>query len=572
MTRQRQLIAVVAIVLGGFGVGFTAGAYRLPPFYQIAWLKNSVYERWIPRVPRYVPTTPTAVVIIETALQRLLVKRLQMPNLSEDFNGGGALATADNLLYVVTSGGHVRVLDVRAVRPLDATIDTVPINRADLLRSDARYAVVLTWFRSVGAHAEVVDDSTQRLFVMHNRFDVGKSCFTFNISRTTLARRGDRMAMREPWRTIYTSSPCMVLQGGEGYGRYPFSGHISGGKIIEYDASRLLVTVGDYNFDGYLRAAWPMDLTNPYGKFILLNKESGASEIFAFGARNNMGLLRDASGTLWATESGPQGGDELNVIERGANYGWPEVSYGINYESNPWPLAREQGRHDQYRRPVFAWVPSVVPTNLIRVEGHPGKFDAWRGDLLIATLRGQSLLRLRLDSAGHVAYEERIPFGDRIRDMVRLFDGRIALLTDATGYLAILDDGGPEWARLSEEDLGRIAALESYDMLTEGLPTAAIRTDGEGLFAQRCAVCHALNGRSLTGPALDGVMGRRIGGLSDFRFSVALGSSESSWERSTLRTFLLAPDSVFPGTRMPRVGLTPAQADSIVAYLEKRTP
>jgi aldose sugar dehydrogenase len=547
----------------------TSGSYRLPPFYQIAWLKNSVVERMFPRTPQYTPSSPLAVAVLETSLQRVLVKRLQLPNAAEEFSGGGALATAGDLLYVMTSGGHVRAFDMRRVHPLETAIDTVPINRADLMQSRARYAVVLTWFRSVGAHAEALDDSTQRLFVMHNRFDARNECFTFNISRTTLVRRGDRLEMSEPWRTLYTTAPCMTLQGDEGFGRYPFSGHISGGKMIDFDGKRLLVTVGDFNFDGYLRDAWPMDRSNPYGKFILLDKETGRSEIYAIGARNDMGLLRDSSGTIWATESGPQGGDELNIVERGENYGWPESTYGINYESNPWPLAREQGRHDRYRTPVFAWVPSVVPTNLIRIEGHPGKFDAWRGDLLIASLRGQSLLRLRFDASQRVVYEERIPFGDRIRDMVRLFDGRIALLTDATGYLAILDDGGPEWARMTDDERGRISVLESYDALTAGLPTAKPITDGEGLYGQRCASCHALDGQSRIGPALNGVLGRRIGGLDGYQYSLALTASAQSWSAGELRRYLLAPDEYFPGTRMPNIGLTPEQADSLVAFLQR---
>ncbi|MFN0097650.1 MAG: PQQ-dependent sugar dehydrogenase [Gemmatimonadaceae bacterium] len=566
MSRRSKILLVSAVVFA-FLYGFAAGSYRLPPFYQIAWIKNSIVERLNPPVAEYEPLTPRAVTILETALQRILVKRVPLPSAGDEFVGGGALTAAGNQLYVVTSGGHVSVYDTRQIARLSATIDTVPINRADLMRSKTRYIITTFWFRVSGAFAEVVDDSTQRLFVAHNRYDPTRDCFTYNISRTTLVRSAAAVRAREPWRTIYTTTPCMTLQGSEGFGRHPFSGHISGGKMLAFDRTRLLVTVGDFNYDGYLREAWSMDRSNPYGKFMLVDKESGRAEIHAIGARNDMGLYRDSAGTIWATESGPQGGDELNVVVGGANYGWPTATFGIGYESSPWPREGPQGRHDAHQAPVFAWLPSVVPTNLIRIEGPAGMFDAWRGDLLIGSLRDQALHRLRLDARGRVVYDERIPFGDRIRDLLRLPDGKIVLLTDATGFLTFLDDGGPEWERITDATRDRIAALERYDQLADPGAVRAELSDGESLFKQKCVSCHALDGREMQGPSLAGVLSRRVGSLEGFDYSTVLGTDTRTWDPELMIRFLLHSETDFVNTRMQKVSLTRAQADSIVAYL-----
>jgi cytochrome c2 len=570
---MRRLLSL-GIACGLFVYGFTAGVYRLPPFHQVAWMKNAVVERMFPRVETYVPPTPQSATLVPSALQRLLQKRIALPNESQDFAGGGALAVAGDLVYVFTRDGHIAVMNMAVPRKLTTDIYAVPLNRLEFMQSKARYEMPLGWFRVNGAMAEVVDDSTHVLFATHDRFDTKRECFTYHLSRITIRHSLEAARAAEQWETIFSSAPCMPLQGKAGAGRHPFSGHISGGRMIAFDEQRLLVTVGDFNFDGYLRPAWSMDPSNPYGKYLLIDKETGASEIFAIGARNNMGLYRDVSGTIWSTESGPQGGDELNVVVRGENYGWPTSTYGIGYESTPWePSTEEQGRHDRYRQPVLAWMPSIVPTAIIRMEGHPGTFEAWRGDLLVATLRDQSLHRLRLDSSGRVVYDERIWLGERMRDLVRLPDGQILLLTDATGQLVILADGGPEFMPASDSTPTWLAALDRFDALSDAATVAAtLVLDGEGLFGQKCASCHAIDGLTITGPSLDGVLRRRVGGRTDYSYSASLATDGRPWSSDLMRRYLLTPELDFPNTRMQKIGLTQLQSDSIIAYLSRLSP
>ena len=143
-----------------------------------------------------------------------------------------------------------------------------------------------------------------------------------------------------------------------------------------------------------------------------------------------------SSGALFSTEHGPKGGDELNLITEGSNYGWPNVSLGTGYKGYDLENHAPVGEHTSYQTPVFAWVPSIGPSNLIEVRG----FDRrWDGDLLVASLKANSLFRLRLEGT-RVLYAENIWVGQRIRDMLQLKNGTIVLWTDDTQLLFVSVD------------------------------------------------------------------------------------------------------------------------------------
>jgi len=150
-------------------------------------------------------------------------------------------------------------------------------------------------------------------------------------------------------------------------------------------------------------------------------------EIWSWGHRNIQGLVVDpATGALWAHEHGPQGGDEVNLITRGANYGWPRATHGVNYGGATITEHRSlPGMEDALK----VWVPSIAPSGLAVVTG--AAFPAWQGNLLVGALRDRSLVRLTREG-GRIVGEERIPmFGERIRDVRVLPDGRVLLLTDS---------------------------------------------------------------------------------------------------------------------------------------------
>ena len=168
------------------------------------------------------------------------------------------------------------------------------------------------------------------------------------------------------------------------------------------------------------------------------NQAGARPEIYSLGNRNVQGAaLHPVTGELWTHEHGPQGGDEVNVIRAGRNYGWPVITYGVEYV-----IGTKIGEGTQkpgMEQPLHIWVPSIAPSGLAFYQGD--RFPGWRGDLFVGALRGQMLVRLRFDGEKLVR-EERLLEGElgRIRDVRAGPDGYLYLLTDADdGVIARLE-------------------------------------------------------------------------------------------------------------------------------------
>ncbi len=161
-------------------------------------------------------------------------------------------------------------------------------------------------------------------------------------------------------------------------------------------------------------------------------------EIYSLGNRNVQGAaLHPVTGELWAQEHGPQGGDEVNVIRAGRNYGWPVITYGVEYVVG---TKIGEGTHKPgMEQPLHVWVPSIAPSGMAFYQGD--RFPRWRGDLFVGALKDQMLVRLRFDGEKRVE-EERLLKGvlGRIRDVRAGPDGYLYLLTDSPdGVIARLE-------------------------------------------------------------------------------------------------------------------------------------
>jgi glucose/arabinose dehydrogenase len=164
-------------------------------------------------------------------------------------------------------------------------------------------------------------------------------------------------------------------------------------------------------------------------------------EIFSLGNRNVQGAaLHPGTGVLWAHEHGPQGGDELNVIRAGANYGWPVITYGVNYVTGT--KIGEGSEKPGMAQPAKYWVPSPALSGMAFYQGD--RFPNWRGNLLMGALRGQSLIRVRLDGEKFVEDEFMLSGAvPRIRDVRVGPDGLVYLLTDVpNGAILRLEPAG----------------------------------------------------------------------------------------------------------------------------------
>jgi len=220
-------------------------------------------------------------------------------------------------------------------------------------------------------------------------------------------------------------------------GRNHFSGKIA------FDRNGFLfLTLGDRQAppQGDLAAHPAQDLSNHQGKIVRLhddgrvpadnpfvNRAGVRPEIWSYGHRNAQGLaFHPETGDLWSDEHGPQGGDELNRVQAGRNYGWPVIGFGVNYETG---LAIHAGTHRTgMEQPAHVWVPSIGVSGLMFYTG--SQFPDWRGHLFVGGMARQRLARLTLDGQRVINEEALAPQVGRIRDVRQGPDGYIYLVTD----------------------------------------------------------------------------------------------------------------------------------------------
>lgn len=215
------------------------------------------------------------------------------------------------------------------------------------------------------------------------------------------------------------------------------SGHFAHRLAISPDEQYLFVSSGDRQ-----QMEPAQDLRGNLGKILRLNLDGSpaagnpfadqgypAEEIYSLGHRNPLGLAFDPDGNLWSTEMGPQGGDELNLILPGRNYGWPEVSNGSHYGGQDIP---DHDLADDFEAPILWWNPSISPGSLMIYTGEA--FPQWRGDAFIGALSGQALLRADLDatSATKADVWDTGELGARIREVEQGPDGTIWVLQDGS--------------------------------------------------------------------------------------------------------------------------------------------
>jgi hypothetical protein len=407
-------------------------AALLCPSARADGFDESAIKTYVAARPR--PMTVKSTAEVKSNMVQLGIKWYGLP---KSAGTGGALVVADDILIVIRPRGDVLWADVERSNGFYRTKIVVPMNVTAFEAS----GIVETsgmdscCFRVGGAYGEPTENGL-RLFVSHHVFEDG--CFYFQVSRIDLVfRPTSGLRAKSDWKTIFKPTPCVHI----GDASQPFAGHQSGGRIVQFDDRHLLVSYGDHELDGENDGpVAPQDRASPYGKLWKVAKDGSSSSLYALGLRNPQGLLVARGGRIWESEHGPQGGDELNLIVEGGNYGWPFQTFGVGYEDYVWPPNPIQGDHSdpRYRQPQFAWVPAIAPSNLTQVTGT--KFPLWQSDLLLSTLIDRSVHRLRMVE-DRVILDERIQIGERLRDIVFLADGRFALLADSP-LVGIVDNHG----------------------------------------------------------------------------------------------------------------------------------
>jgi len=212
-----------------------------------------------------------------------------------------------------------------------------------------------------------------------------------------------------------------------------------GSRLVFDGAGHLYVTLGERSLEQFRVQA--QDLSSHLGKIVRINpdgtvpddnpfvgQDGARPEIYALGVRNvQAAAINPESGELWEIEHGPRGGDELNIIRPGANYGWPIVTLGVNYDGSTIGegLKSKEGMVDA----IYSWTPVIAPSGMIFYGG--SAFPVWKGDLFVGGLASTALVRLDVDGE-KVGGEERLleSLGRRIRDVAEGPDGAIYVATD----------------------------------------------------------------------------------------------------------------------------------------------
>jgi glucose/arabinose dehydrogenase len=162
-----------------------------------------------------------------------------------------------------------------------------------------------------------------------------------------------------------------------------------------------------------------------------VNTAGAIPSIWTYGNRNPQGLFFDkASNRLWEVEHGPRGGDELNLLEKGKNYGWPVITYGINYNGTPITDITEKEGMEQ---PVKYWTPSIATCGMTLVTSD--RYPAWKGNFLVAALAGTHIARVEMNGTKPVGEEKLLPGIGRVRQVAQSPDGYVYAITEGTGLL-----------------------------------------------------------------------------------------------------------------------------------------
>lgn len=260
------------------------------------------------------------------------------------------------------------------------------------------------------------DINTVELLISYPQLTRDRNCVRLVLFRYTLSKQDLILKKRELW---FAGKPCVPISAVQ---------HAAG-RIEVIDPKTAYLTTGDLGFTKINQVA-------ARGRLGGVFKVSAKSiKQISKGHRNPQGILIIGE-SLYISEHGPNGGDELNLIKPGKDYGWPFVSLGQAYTSSDYVKPKKSGTHEGYEKPIFYWDPSVAPTELIQLP-KGANWQEYQGNIVMGTLVRQSLIFIELISPNRVGAVNTQEVGERIRDLDLLPDGKIVATTDSGKLLFI---------------------------------------------------------------------------------------------------------------------------------------
>jgi len=335
---------------------------------------------------------------------------------------GGLDIFNDRLFYIDGRGNFFEIIDENNFKiiTLPKLFTGFENFKKDFDQENTNYKLFSIKDISFGKHNE-----KNAIYLSYLEYDSINICYRLSLSVSTFTEiNGDFIF--DDFLKIFQTNPCL--------NKHPlnnFAGASAGGRIEKANENEIYLSTGDFYFDG-VNAVNVVD-NGDYGKIHLINPNTGSVKVISEGHRNPQGLLQTPLG-LFETEHGPQGGDELNLINLDtiSNYGWPYATYGVDYGKKKWPLDLKNNNHKNYNEPLYFWIPSIGVSNLLFIDNYNKYFEAWENNLLVSSLKDKSIYRFKLNENQNVIGIERIFIGLRIRDLI-LHNNKIVLLEDRGG-------------------------------------------------------------------------------------------------------------------------------------------
>jgi hypothetical protein len=280
---------------------------------------------------------------------------------------------------------------------------------ADRREEDSRFAITDIAVLSESA-------KSARLLISYPRLGAGGSCVEVAVDELNYDRVKQRARFGANW---FVSKPCVPISAVQ---------HAAG-RFEVIDRNSAYVTIGDLGYTEIDDRAKRGDL----GSIFKLTAKSAVR--ISQGHRNPQGIVMFDKKVLMAAEHGPRGGDEVNVIEEGGDYGWPFVSYGQPYSGGDYVKPGKTGNHDGYVQPITYWVPSIAPTELVQLPA--AGWGTWGRALVLGTLREEVLVFMKVSSDLAVTESVQVDMRDRIRDLEVLKNGALLATTDSGKLITV---------------------------------------------------------------------------------------------------------------------------------------
>jgi glucose/arabinose dehydrogenase len=261
------------------------------------------------------------------------------------------------------------------------------------------------------------DSKSASILISYPIYNKTSKCVVVKLSAYEVAlTEKPTLSKQKDW---FTSKPCVPVSAVQ---------HAAG-RLEVIDKTTVYLTIGDLGFKKIGSKSARGDLGSVF--------KVGASKVekISSGHRNQQGIVLIGT-DLYTSEHGPRGGDELNLIKKGIDYGWPSVTYGDRYSFFDYVKPNRPGTHEGFEKPLYYWVPSVAPTELIQLP--PGStWGSWSEQLVMGTLANQSLIFIQLLAKQKVGAVVSVDVGQRIRDLEVTSTGSILATTDSGQLLLI---------------------------------------------------------------------------------------------------------------------------------------